>query len=68
MTLDDRTYYLRRALQEDTAAQIATCSAARRRHLELAAAYRLRCQFNAEPDRLTVSEVIAGPSMMAPAA
>ena len=62
MTLEDRTYYLRRALQEDQAAAIATCTEARERHLELAAAYRLRCradgQSHASPDDGTLAPVV----------
>jgi hypothetical protein len=40
----DRTYYLRRALQEQEAACAAACVEARERHEELAAAYRRRCR------------------------
>jgi hypothetical protein len=39
---DDAEYYRRRALQEQVAAQDATCSAARGRHDELAMMYRFR--------------------------
>jgi hypothetical protein len=53
MSLDDRAYYLRRALQEDEAARIATCSQACERHLELASAYRLRCLLAADSQALT---------------
>lgn len=47
MSLNDRTYYVRRALQEERAARIASCEAARERHLELAAAYRRICRGDA---------------------
>ena len=43
MTRRDHDYYARRAAQEDAAAAIAGCEAARDRHEELANAYRLRC-------------------------
>ena len=39
---NDSDYYRRRALQEQTAAQKATCEAARERHDQLAAMYRFR--------------------------
>lgn len=39
MDADDTDYYLRRALQEQEAAQTATCLKARVRHQQLAAAY-----------------------------
>ena len=39
---DDASYFRRRAVQEQVAAQRATCDAARRCHDELAAAYRFR--------------------------
>ncbi len=38
----DRDYFLKRALEEDEAAQAATCPQAKRRHEELAVAYRRR--------------------------
>ena len=38
----DAGYYRRRALQEQLAAQTATCAAARQRHDELAAMYGFR--------------------------
>ena len=44
MTQDDYGYYAIRARQEDAAARVAACHAARERHEELAEAYRLRCQ------------------------
>ena len=68
MTLDDRTYYLRRALEEDAAARIAACEAAREVHLQLAAAYRERCGSNGEPARAADSRIVADPGLMAPAA
>jgi hypothetical protein len=43
---DDLIYYQRRARDEDEAVRRATCQQARDRHLELAAAYRLRCVVN----------------------
>lgn len=39
---DDASYFSRRALQEQLAAQKATCEAARGRHDELATMYRFR--------------------------
>lgn len=39
---DDASYYRRRALQEQVAAQNATCEAVRDRHNQLAEMYRLR--------------------------
>lgn len=39
---DDASYFGRRALQEQIAAQKATCEAARNRHDQLAAMYRFR--------------------------
>ena len=39
---DDADYYRRRALQEQIAAQKATCAAARERHDQLATMYRFR--------------------------
>ena len=39
---DEADYYRRRALQEQIAAQKATCAAARERHDQLAAMYRFR--------------------------
>lgn len=42
MRHDDAEYYRRRALQEQLAAQNATCAAARQRHDELATMYRFR--------------------------
>lgn len=41
--MGDQVYYRNRVLQEDEAAKKATCTEARDRHEELAAAYRLRC-------------------------
>jgi hypothetical protein len=46
MDARDQAYYLKRIVQEQEAARRATCPAARERHDELAAAYRLRCQIN----------------------
>ncbi len=43
MSLDDQSYFRRRALEEDKAARNASCNAARLRHTELAALYRGRC-------------------------
>lgn len=43
---DDLSYYRRRAQEEDEAVRRATNEEARDRHLELAAAYRLRCVVN----------------------
>lgn len=42
MIEDDVTYFRRRALQEQLAAQNATCKVARDRHDELATMYRFR--------------------------
>jgi len=39
---DDAAYFSRRALQEQIAAQTATCNAAQKRHDELASMYRFR--------------------------
>ena len=47
MDANDRAYFLRRALQEQEAARLATCSQARNRHEELAAAYHFRCRMDA---------------------
>lgn len=44
MSRDDYQYYAMRARQEEKAALIATCDAARERHEELAEAYRFRCE------------------------
>jgi hypothetical protein len=71
MTLDDRTYFLRRALQEDEAARKATSAEVRERHLELAEAYRFRCRADRLPLRARQSveeEVVARPPTMLPAA
>ena len=43
MSLDDQSYFRRRALEEDKAARNASCDAARIRHTELAALYCVRC-------------------------
>jgi hypothetical protein len=42
MMKDDANYFRRRALEEQVAAQFATCKVARDRHDELAAMYRFR--------------------------
>jgi hypothetical protein len=42
MREEDASYFRRRALQEQIAAQKATCEAARQRHDELAMMYRFR--------------------------
>jgi hypothetical protein len=70
MTLEDRTYYLRRALQEDEAARVATCREARERHLELASAYRLRRLLAADQESLTgpAEDVVQRPTIVLPAA
>jgi hypothetical protein len=47
MSLNDRTFYVRRAVQEERAARMASCEAARERHAELAAAYRRLCRADA---------------------
>ena len=47
MDANDKAYYLRRILQEEEAARTASCSVARERHEELAAAYQLRCRMDA---------------------
>ena len=44
---NDSDYYRRRALQEQIAAQKATCEAARERHDQLAAMYRFRALMGA---------------------
>lgn len=46
MGAKDRAYFLKRALQEQEAARVATCAEARERHEELAVAYRLRCRMD----------------------
>ena len=43
MSLDDQSYFRRRALEEDRAARSASCEIARVRHTQLAALYRGRC-------------------------
>jgi hypothetical protein len=43
MSLDDQSYFRRRALEEGKAARNASCKIARARHTELAALYRGRC-------------------------
>ena len=40
--VDDSDYYHTRAIEEQLAAQLATCDAARHRHEELATAYRFK--------------------------
>jgi hypothetical protein len=55
MTPDDREYYLRRATEEDRAAEAAISLAARWRHEELAFLYRSR----ANGDGVSRSTVIA---------
>lgn len=42
MTPDDRDYFLRRAMEEESAAETATSLSARWRHEELAVLYRSR--------------------------
>jgi hypothetical protein len=42
MVENDATYFRRRALQEQVAAQAAVCNSARERHDELAMMYRFR--------------------------
>ena len=44
MMVEDRTYFIQRAVEESEAAEAATCEEARRRHLEMAAAYQAICQ------------------------
>ena len=44
MMIEDRTYFIQRAVEESEAAEAATCEEARRRHLEMAAAYQTKCQ------------------------
>lgn len=44
MNIADRAYYVRRAVQEEAAARVATCIEARQCHLDLAEAYRARCR------------------------
>lgn len=53
MDARDQAYYLKRIVQEQEAARRASCPAARERHDELAAAYRLRCQINSLRAALT---------------
>lgn len=48
MDAQERTYYLRRILQEQEAARVAKSAEARERHEELAAAYQLRCRVDAQ--------------------
>lgn len=48
MREDDKSYCRRRALQEQVAAQQATCEAARERHDELAGMYRFRAAILSE--------------------
>lgn len=51
MREDDASYYRRRALQEQLAAQNATSEAARDRHDELATMYRFRAaMLTSQPD------------------
>jgi hypothetical protein len=48
---DDAGYFHARAIEEQTAAQRATCAAARHRHEEMAAMYRFKEMFaNRKPD------------------
>lgn len=52
---DDASYFRARAIEEQIAAQTATCAAARLRHDELAAMYRFR-QAMLQPPALMVAE------------
>jgi hypothetical protein len=49
MRQDDASYFRRRALQEQVAAQRASCEAARLRHEELATMYRFRAVMSSKP-------------------
>lgn len=52
---DDQSYFRRRLRDEENAATRAICDAARERHEELAAAYRLRLQFGRLHDLISRS-------------
>jgi len=58
MDAKDRTYFLRRVLQEQEAALNAACAEARERHEQLAAAYLSRCRLDA-PESDSSDEVAA---------
>jgi len=53
---EDASYFRTRAVQEQVAAQLATCDAARRCHDELAAAYRFRAAMLPKP--ATCQEIV----------
>ncbi|HEU5068177.1 MAG TPA: hypothetical protein VFT61_08335 [Sphingomicrobium sp.] len=66
MDQDEEAYCRTRAIQEQVAAQSATCEAARQRHEELAAMYRFRAaMLTTHPgswsEYLTSAEAIAEP-------
>ena len=58
VTGTERTYYVRRALQEERAAAIASCQAARDRHQELARAYRAILRDHAIPRHSVVADQV----------
>jgi hypothetical protein len=49
MRKDDESYFRRRAVQEQVAAQRAACEVARLRHEELATMYRFRSAMSSKP-------------------
>lgn len=59
MTPDDREYYLRRAMEEEQAAESATSLSARWRHEELAFLYRSRAN-GGEPLRPVIVSASPG--------
>lgn len=59
MQPDDISYFRRRALQEQVAAQKASCEAARKRHDELALIYRFRVMMLSN-DRRSGLELVPG--------
>jgi hypothetical protein len=61
MNIADRTYYLRRAVQEDATARVAGCDEAQQSHLKLAEAYRARCRSGWQGHVRDDEEVIGRP-------
>jgi hypothetical protein len=63
MREDDASYCRRRAVQEQVAAQSATCDAARFRHQELSEMYRFRAVMLSEGPESWFDEVKQEPAM-----
>ena len=59
---DDISYFRRRALQEQVAAQRASCEAARLRHDELATMYRFRAAMCSNSRRMLGKDMEQGPA------